>query len=231
MLNSINKILIDIIFGNSLRKKFYSRLINKNDLCFDIGANKGRKSKLLLSLGSRVIAFEPQASCSKYLNSIKDKNFKYLSLAVGSKDESKNLNIANHIEVATFSNEFIDYFKNDSLKWNKVEKVELKKLDTLIKKYGIPDFCKIDVEGYELEILSNLSYKIPIIEFEFTGGFIKNTLKIIELLNHSNTLYNYNLNEHPRFELKNWVKSNEIIEIINKLPINRLHGNIFVKTL
>jgi len=229
MFNSINRGLKALITGNYSHKKFYSYLINKNDLCFDIGANKGLKSKLFLSLGARVIAFEPQSSCEKYLQKIKHKNFKYFSIAVGAKDEIKDLNIANHIEVATFSNEFIDYFKNDTLYWNYSEKVEVKKLDTLIDEHGIPDFCKIDVEGYELEILSNLNHNIPIIEFEFTGGFIPNTIKIIELLNKNDTFYNYNLNEFPKFELKKWVKADEIVTIINNLPINRLHGNIFIK--
>jgi len=229
MRNSINRILNVLIPSNYLHKKFYSNLINKNDLCFDIGANKGSKSKLFLSLGARVIAFEPQSSCSKYLMKTKNENFTYLPLAVGPKDEIKNLNIANHIEVATFSNEFIDYFKNESLSWSEVEEVEVKKLDTLIKDYGIPDFCKIDVEGYELEILTHLSYEIPIIEFEFTGGFISNTINIIELLNKQNTYYNFILNENPKFELKEWVNAKKMVTIINDLPINRLHGNIFVK--
>ncbi len=229
MFKIIHRLSKSLLLSNYLNKKFYSNLINKKDLCFDIGANKGFKSKLFLSLEANVIAFEPQTSCTKYLKRIKDEKFKYLSLAVGSKDETKALNIANHIEVATFSIEFIDYFKNDTLKWNKIEEVEVKKLDTLIKEYGIPDFCKIDVEGYEFEILSNLSYKIPIIEFEFTGGFISNTIEIIKLLNKSNTYFNYNLNEYPKFELKEWVNAKRMISIINELPINRLHGNIFVK--
>lgn len=229
MFKIIHRISKALIPSNYLNKKFYSNLINKNDLCFDIGANKGLKSKMFLSLGANVIAFEPQSSCAKHLNNIKDKNFKFSSVAVGSKDETKNLNIANHIEVATFSTKFINYFKNDSLKWDKTEEVEVKKLDTLIEEYGIPNFCKIDVEGYELEILSNLSHKIPIIEFEFTGGFISNTIEIIEILNKKNTYFNYNLNENPKFELKEWVSAKKMIPIINELPINRLHGNIFVK--
>ncbi len=225
----ITKIKNAIIPSGYRQKKFYSRLIKKNDLCFDIGANKGSKSKSFLSLGARVIAFEPQSNCLKYLSKIKNKRFSYSPVAVGPKDEMKNLNIANHIEVATFSRDFIDYFKNDTLKWNDVEKVKVKKLDTLIKIYGIPDFCKLDVEGYELDILSHLSFKIPMIEFEFTGGFITNTIKIIELLNQQNTSYNFNLNENPKFALNQWVNAKNMIKIINKLPVNRLHGNIFVK--
>lgn len=210
-------------------KKFYAQLIRPNDLCFDIGANKGVKSRLFLSLGAKVIAFEPQSACYIFLDSIKHQNFQYHKYAVGSTNESRELKLGNHIEVATFSNKFIDYFSNDKLKWNLSESVTVKKLDWLIEAYGIPKYCKIDVEGYELEILSNLTYLIPLIEFEFTGGFINNTIEIIELLDKSNTTYNFNLNEKPKFELNKWVSKEEMISVFKELTVDRLHGNIFVK--
>lgn len=210
-------------------KKFYKKLIKKDHLCFDIGANLGKKSNLFLSLGARVIAFEPQSNCHKELQKINHPNFSYFPYAVGAKDEEKELQLANHIEVATFSESFIGYFKNDTLQWNASEKVLVKKLDTLIETHGIPDFCKIDVEGYEFEILSHLTYKLPCIEFEFTGGFIPETIKNINLLDKGTTVYNYMLNEHPSFELKEWVSAPVIVKILKNIPIERLHGNIFVK--
>src|SRR5262249_38850112 len=33
--------------------------------------------------------------------------------------------------------------------------------------YGVPEFIKIDVEGYELNILRGLSYRIPFITIEY----------------------------------------------------------------
>lgn len=212
------------------RKRFYSDLIKHGDLCFDIGANIGDKSKILLSLGATVIAFEPQSSCFPYLESIPDNKFRYLPFAVGSKNEVKELQLANHIEVATFSDEFIDYFKNEQLQWSESEKVTVKSLNFLIQEFGLPSFCKVDVEGYESEVLCNLEHKIPLIEFEFTGGFIGQTLKIIEYLDSENTEYNFILNENTKFELVDWVDSREITHLVGKLPVHRLHGNIFIRT-
>lgn len=211
------------------QKQFYVKMINKGDLCFDIGANIGTKSRIFLSLGAKVIAFEPQLNCLKKLKLIKNNNFKFLAIGIGSKDEEKELIVTNNIEIASFSNHFLNYVSNDNLYQQKKEKVIVKKLDTVIKKYGIPNFCKIDVEGYELEIISALSYKIPLIEFEFTGGFISDTIKIIKLLDDKNRRFNYNLNEKHKFELINWKTSEEIITSINNLPKHKLHGNIFVK--
>jgi FkbM family methyltransferase len=213
-------------------KKFYSQLIKKNDLCFDIGANIGSKSKLFLSLKAKVIAFEPQSSCISSLSKIKqsNSNFDFHSIAVGDKNESKALHLANHSELATLSNEFIAFYSNKEIYWNKNETVKAMTLNSIVEMYGTPNFCKIDTEGYEFNILSSLSYKIPIIEFEFTEGFFENTLKILDLIDSENTTFNYILNENLQFKLKKWVSSEELKSIFLTLPKNRLHGNIFVKT-
>jgi hypothetical protein len=41
-------------------------------------------------------------------------------------------------------------------------------LDELISAHGSPAFCKIDVEGYEAEVLAALSQPIAALSFEFT---------------------------------------------------------------
>jgi FkbM family methyltransferase len=224
------------MFKRLLRKysnrKFYSKLIKKNDLCFDIGANIGTKSELFLSIGANVIAFEPQSSCLQYLENLKTKysNFRFFQFGVGSKNEEKELQIATHIEVASFSKKFISFYTNQDIKWNEKEIVHVKTLNSLIEEFEIPKYCKIDTEGYELKILSSLSYKIPNIEFEFTESHFDETLKIIDLLDTNNTSFNYILNENLKFKLKKWVSGNELIEELKTLSKNKLHGNIFVKT-
>ncbi len=112
----------------------------------------------------------------------------------------------------------------------KKEVVNVRTLNNLIEEFGTPKYCKIDTEGYELKILSSLSYKIPYIEFEFTESHFEETLKIIDLLDSDKSTFNYILNENLIFRLKKWVSENELKEQIKTLPKNRLHGNIYVKT-
>ncbi|WP_405573841.1 FkbM family methyltransferase [Winogradskyella sp. Asnod2-B02-A] len=213
---------------------FYRKLIKKNDLCFDIGANLGVKSKLYLSLRAKVIAFEPQAKCYKTLQKIKLKhtNFEVNKKAIGSKNGELDLFLGNHIEIATLSSKFKTYFTTENIYWNKKETVKVVTLNSQIEKYGIPDFCKIDAEGYEYEILRTLNHKIPIIEFEFTGGFIEETLlclsKIDTLGNYS---FNYILNENLQLKLKNWITADEMYVKIKSMSIENLHGNILAKTI
>lgn len=218
--------------SNLKRRYFYSKLIKKNDLCFDIGANIGTKSKLFLSLGAKVIAFEPQNLCIASLEKIKQsyKKFDYKQIAVGAENKHEELHLANHIEVATLSNQFINFYTSEKIYWKEKEIVTVKTLNSIIEEFGIPNYCKIDTEGFEFNILSSLSYKIPIIEFEFTEGFLEETLRIIELLKSNTSQFNLILNENPKFYLKKWVSSEELLKVILNLPKKELHGNIFVKT-
>lgn len=232
MIELVNK--LKAIINKLKLKLFYGKLISKDHLCFDIGANIGNKSKIFLSLNARVIAFEPQSSCLPYLEEIKNKNssFQFFKLGVGSSNEEKKLSLGSHIEISTFSENFKNYFENDKNYWNAREKVSVVTLNSLIEKYGIPNFCKIDVEGYEYEILNGLLYKIPLIEFEFTGGFIQETIQILEKLDTlGDCKFNYILNENSKFQLAKWLGKDNMIEMIKSLPIPKLHGNIFVKTL
>jgi FkbM family methyltransferase len=227
----LHRIIRKIPFYTEIkRRKFYRNLIHSTNLCFDIGANIGTKSKTMIAIGAKVIAFEPQSSCHEQLSKIKNSNFNFYPFAVGAKNEEKELHLSSYSEIATLSKQFIDNYSSEKVFWINTEKVQVKSIDYLIDQFGLPDYCKIDVEGYELEIVHNLSHQIPMIELEFTEKFLSDTLQIIEKLG-SNYEYNFNLNEQLKFQLKNWVKKNEIKSILTQLPKDKLHGNLFCKII
>ena len=74
---------------------FYQALLPAGALCFDVGANLGKKSEALLRAGMRVVAFEPnprllpelRARCSY------DSNWTLLPAAVGSGSAVATLHI------------------------------------------------------------------------------------------------------------------------------------------
>jgi FkbM family methyltransferase len=214
-------------------KKFYSKLINKNELCFDIGANIGKKSEILLKIGANVMAFEPQKKCIPKLLLLKSKykKFNFESLALDNKEGQKHLFLSNYSEIATLSQSFVDIYKYKNVHWTGKETVKTITINEAIKQFGNPYYCKIDVEGYEYEILSILKYKIPLIEFEVVAGFQEKAIDLIKLLNEKNTSFNYTLNEHPEFKCTPWVKIDEITKIIRFFPKRLIHANVFIKNI
>lgn len=67
--------------------------------------------------------------------------------------------------------DWIDAVKQERFKsytWSAPVKIPITTLDKLIEKYGKPHFIKIDVEGYELEVLKGLTQAINWISFEYT---------------------------------------------------------------
>ena len=130
--------------------------------------------------------------------------------------------------ISTFSNHWKTGRFADS-KWEEKITISITTLDELIKKYGFPNYIKIDVEGFEYEVLKGLSKKVGIISFEFTSEFFKDYEKCINyLISLGYEKFNFSLGEKKKFDLE-WSNS-EII--INKLKNyiksdNLLWGDIY----
>src|SRR5690606_14132003 len=52
--------------------------------------------------------------------------------------------------------------------WDRIIEVRAVTLDSLIAAHGVPEFIKIDVEGFEDRVLAGLSRAVPALSFEFT---------------------------------------------------------------
>ncbi len=103
-------------------------------------------------------------------------------------------------------------------------------IDALIQEFGLPKFCKIDVEGFEYEVLQGLSCPISFIAFEFTREFINDAMLCIEYLGSSGSAdFNYALGETPALVLSNWTDSNTLFESIERNTDDLLWGNVHVR--
>jgi len=145
--------------------EFFRNLINNQGcLCFDVGANIGEKSEALLTAGYRVVAFEPQADCMRELKARCNRfgeSFQVRQCAVGARVGESILHVRAARSLSSLST---DWSQGD------VETqvtVPVTTLDAAIAEFGTPGYIKIDVEGWELEVLKGLSQPVSLLSFEY----------------------------------------------------------------
>jgi FkbM family methyltransferase len=168
-----------IYYGDRPRRlamaALYGRFVKPGDLVFDVGAHVGDRVAAFRALGARVIAVEPQPALARVLRLLygRDKNVVVAETAVGraSGETELMLNIDNPT-VSTLSTDFVRAATGsagwEGQAWTRRLRVPLTTLDALIAAHGRPAFVKIDVEGFEAEVLAGLSTPVAALSFEFT---------------------------------------------------------------
>lgn len=144
-----------------------AKLVKAGDLCFDVGANIGQKSEAMLQLGARVVSIEPQPQCAAEMKARCGgyPGFTPLEKAIGREPGHATMHIS---ETEVFSSMHRDWnTSQEGAAQVKDVEVEVTTLDQLVAEYGKPDFCKIDVEGFELEVFGGLTQPLKLLSFEF----------------------------------------------------------------
>lgn len=237
---SVARLLRDLSPETVRQKKkmveFYRQFVRRGDLCFDIGANIGSKSEIFVRLGAAVVAVEPQAECMKELQRRFGRKRSVILVQKGLDDEpgEKELFISNASSISSFSKEWMSAVtergKFSAYRWYRSQLITMTTLDLLIGSYGVPAFCKIDVEGAELAVLKGLSKPIKALSFEFTPEFVASTLGCIEHLSGLGSVaYNYSVEESMCLALSDWVTGEEMCEILKGLPDKTLFGDVYAR--
>ncbi|MBI1866269.1 MAG: FkbM family methyltransferase [Candidatus Staskawiczbacteria bacterium] len=235
---SILSLKKNLLYPETVRQEkreliFYSQFIKKGDVCFDVGANIGNKTNIFLKLGAKVIAVEPQElACQKIQEFYGDnKNLVVVNKGLAANSGFMELSIGEDRSVlATMSEKWKkEGCFSKSYKGATIEKVPVTTLDNLISKHGLPKFCKIDVEGFEKEVLKGLTKLIPYISFEFTKEFLVDAKECVDYVSSlGNATFNYSVGESGKLSFKDWVLGAELFEALEKIENKDVWGDIYV---
>lgn len=150
---------------------FYRGIVAPGDLAFDVGAHAGNRTRALVTAGARVVALEPQRLFCDFLRRDLPPGVVLLNAAAGAAAGRGALAVSRlHPTVSSLATGFAGRMAAapgfGRVRWDAVETVEIVTLDALVAAHGRPRFVKIDVEGYEAEVLAGLSAPVPWIAFE-----------------------------------------------------------------
>ena len=202
-------------------RQLYRSLVGPGDLVFDIGAHLGDRTLAFATLGARVVALEPQPQLFSWLRHLVGRHARVTvrTEAVGRGVGVAQLAISRRTPtVSTLAKVWRQQIPETNpsfrhVRWDRFVDVPVTTLDALINMYGLPAFCKIDVEGYEAEVLAGLSHRVPRMSLEFVSGSLDITASCVRRLNELGT-YEFNAvpGEQRDFVFDSWVTSNRLLE-------------------
>ncbi|NUT38178.1 MAG: FkbM family methyltransferase [Hamadaea sp.] len=217
--------------------RFYRQFLGPGDLGFDIGAHVGSRVRPWRRIGARVLAIEPQPDCLRVLRLFfgRDPQVTIVALAVGAQAGRAQLAVSSATPtVSTMSTQWRDAVTADhrfaAIRWDAAVDVEVTTLDELIAVHGVPAFCKIDVEGFEVDVLRGLSHPVRALSFEYLPPAHDAALTALELIETLGAYeYNYAPIETMRFASASWLDADGLVALLDRFrPLGR-SGDVYAR--
>ena len=190
----------------------------KDQLVFDVGANAGKKVYEYLLWGARVVAFEPQPDCINLLRDQYGTNpaVTIVPKAVSNLPGTQEFMICRQSNTLSTMSPKWKTSRFHQYRWDDKILVDTITLDEAITTYGKPVFIKVDVEGFEYDVLKSLTQPVYAVCFEYMSEFIQD---VPVILNYLSTLgfssFNFGVGEAFPFLPQNvnreqlWLSLNE----------------------
>lgn len=215
--------------------RLYGQFIRPGDLAFDVGAHVGDRVASFRRLGARVVAVEPQPALLRILRLFygrkRDVVIEAVLLGASIGRADFRINVDNPT-ISTASTAFVDAADGapgwEGQRWTRTVRMPVTTLDALIARHGVPAFIKIDVEGFEADVLAGLTNPIKALSFEFTTiqrDIAHRCVERCAALGFST--FNAALGETQMLVAETWMSAQEIRRWIDELPHNANSGDIY----
>ncbi len=201
-------------------RELYRPFVGAGDLVFDVGAHLGDRTAAFRKLGARVVALEPQPAVRRWLEVLvgRSQEVSVRAEAVGRSVGTARLALSRRTpSVSSLAEDWPSTLSERNpgfrgVRWDDSVEVPVTTLDALIEHSGLPRFCKIDVEGYEAEVLAGLSHCIPALSVEFVAGALDIAQACVRRLE---VLGDYEFNavrgEERSFISHRWLAADEMV--------------------
>lgn len=215
----------------------YRPYVQPGDLCFDIGAHVGDRTRALRRLGARVVAVEPQPVCLEFLRWMyrRDTAVTIVAAAVGAAEGEATLLVSERTPtVSSLSHAWVESVRRAprfaTVTWDAQVAVRVTTLEALVGRFGRPSFCKLDIEGGEADALGGLTRPLPVVVFEVIPAerrAAQACLGILERLGRYE--YNWTEREVPRLRSSRWLSAEDMSSVVANLPDEGHSGDIFAR--
>ncbi|HXO10349.1 MAG TPA: FkbM family methyltransferase [Solirubrobacteraceae bacterium] len=153
------------------RLDFLGQLVTRGMLVFDIGANTGEYAELYQALGCRVVAVEPFPACAEMIRR-RLPHVTIVEAAVGAEPATATMHLGPDHVTNTLSERWAAEVSGGHPTELPTITVPITTVDALIAQHGTPDYVKIDVEGFERQVLAGLTDQPSLVSFEIHGSLI-----------------------------------------------------------
>ena len=228
-----------VIYHNPVRtgplRRFYRDLLRPGDLVFDVGAHVGTRARAMRAAGARVVALEPQEPFSTFLRRTLPRDIRLVEAAAGGVETVAEMAVSSlHPTVSSLKAGFADEAGSapgfGHVRWDRVQRVQVTTLDRLIAAEGLPRYVKIDVEGFELEVLSGLSQPVEMVSVEYLPGLPDLTLSVIDRLQQLGSFrFNPVRGESGRFLWDDWRDAESTRTWLKGLAADGPSGDLYAR--
>jgi FkbM family methyltransferase len=216
-------------------RRFYREILAPGDLVFDVGAHVGTRARAMRAAGARVVALEPQALFAAWLRRTLPRDIVLVEAAAGGAEAVAEMAVSSrHPTVSSLRADFVSGAAAapgfGHVRWDRAERVRVVTLDGLIAAHGRPAYVKIDVEGFELEVLSGLSAPVPMLSVEYLPGFPHLSRAVVaRLMEFGDYRFNAVAGEGGRFLWPEWRGAEAAQDWLASLPPEAPSGDLFAR--